>query len=267
MKQSGSEPFSLAALERISKIIGERYTGTEITELFRKAGFPDFHHDGSTKWRWVYWALEQLQSKYSGPKPVAIVIQQVCNPEEYVGNAEGYEQTITQINEVLKFYGLAVNKQTGKIIVTGKKDTSLSTRESEKARQFNSRSFHPEVIKHGRQLFIEDHHFHAVFECCKAFDKYVANKSQIDKRGQALMGAALSLKGPLKLNSQRTESERNEQEGVMYLCMGLMNAIRNPEGHEPELDWPISPEDALDIMSMISFLYRQVDKAVYYTSP
>lgn len=67
------DSFSLAALERIAKVIGDRFTGTEITELFRKAGFPDYRHDGSTKWRWVYWALEQLQSKYNGPRPVGII--------------------------------------------------------------------------------------------------------------------------------------------------------------------------------------------------
>ena len=86
----------------------------------------------------------------------------------------------------------------------------------------------------------------------------------MEKHGSELMSAALSLKGPLKLNSQRTETEKNEQEGIMHVCMGLMRAIRNPESHEPELDWPITREDALDILSLISFLYRQIDKTVCY---
>ena len=48
------------------------------------------------------------------------------------------------------------------------------------------------------------------------------------------------------------------------LYMNLMRTILNPESHEPELDWPITREDALDILSLISFLYRQVDKKVFY---
>jgi uncharacterized protein (TIGR02391 family) len=92
----------------------------------------------------------------------------------------------------------------------------------------------------------------------------VSEKSKIDKHGSDLMRASQSLKGPLKLNTQRTETERNEQEGLMHLCMGLMRAIRNPESHEPELDWPITREDALDILSLISFLYRQIDEAIFY---
>lgn len=264
MSQIKIEPFSLSALERIAKIIGDRYTGSEVTEFFRKAGFPQIRHDGTTKWRFVYSAMEQIQSSTYGPYQIAKIVQQLCDPQEYFGNAEGHGQIVNEMNEILSFYGLTVNAKDGKIVVTGKTDAVLRSRESEEARSFDSRGFHPEVRKHARLLFLEGHHFHAVFECCKAFDKYVREKSHLDKHGFDLMSAALSSKGSLKLNAQQTETERNEQEGLMHLSMGLMRAIRNPESHEPELDWLITREDALDILSLISFLFRQVDKAVFY---
>ncbi|MEA3311564.1 MAG: TIGR02391 family protein, partial [candidate division WOR-3 bacterium] len=165
------------------------------------------------------------------------------------------------------FYGLVVKTETGKIVVTGQTDAYLHSRESEEAKLFDSREFHPKVREHAKELFLEKRYFHAVFECCKAFDKYVREKSKLDKHGLSLMSSALSLKGPLKLNPQRTETEKNEQEGLMHLCIGLMRAIRNPEGHEPELDWPITREDALDILSLISYLYRKIDKTVFYSNP
>jgi hypothetical protein len=43
-----------------------------------------------------------------------------------------------------------------------------------------------------------------------------------------------------------------------------MSAIRNPTAHEPAVDWPIDLVDCLDILSFISFLFRQLEKAVYY---
>ncbi len=264
MSEIKMEPFSLSALERIAKIIGDRYTGSEITEYFRKAGFQQIRHDGTTKWRFVYSALEQIQSTPNGPYHIAKLIQQLCDPQEYFGNAEGHRKIVNEVNEILNFYELAVNTTNGKIVVSDKTDAYLRSRESEEARLFDLRDFHSEVKKHGRLLFLEGRHFHAVFECCKAFDKYVREKSKLDKHGSDLMSAALSLKGPLKLNTQRTETERSEQEGLMHLCMGLMRAIRNPEGHEPELDWPITREDALDILSLVSFLYRQIDEAIFY---
>lgn len=79
------------------------------------------------------------------------------------------------------------------------------------------------------------------------------------------MSKALSLSGPVKLNSQRTQSEQDEQQGVMYLCMGLMNAVRNPQAHEPELNWPMSREDALDVLGLVSFLFRKLAGAVVFT--
>ncbi len=192
------QPFSLSALEQIAKVIGDRYTGSEISEFFRKAGFPTIRHDGTTKWRFVYNALEQIQGNRYGPRQVAGIVQILCDPQAWAAT----------------FFG--------------------------------------------------GHYFHAVFECCKAFDKIVREKSNVDKHGSELMSGALSVTGTLKLNSQQTETQRNEQEGLMFLCIGLMRAVRNPESHEPELDWPITREDALDILSLISFVYRQVDKAIFY---
>ena len=54
------------------------------------------------------------------------------------------------------------------------------------------------------------------------------------------------------------------QDGIKFLSAGLMRAIRNPTSHEPALDWPITEKDAVDILSFISFLFRQLDSAVKY---
>lgn len=57
-------------------------------------------------------------------------------------------------------------------------------------------------------------YFHAVFECCKALDASAQKNSGISKSGQPLMAEALSLSGPVKLNSQQAQSERDEREGI-----------------------------------------------------
>lgn len=51
---------------------------------------------------------------------------------------------------------------------------------------------------------------------------------------------------------------------MAFLTSGLMSAVRNPTAHEPALEWSISENDCLDILSFISFLFRQLDKAIYY---
>jgi len=257
------EQFNLSALEAIAQIIGDRYKGSEITELFKKAGFPEIVHDGSTKWRFVYAELQDLQKQDYGPHNIAKIIEKLCDPQEYFGNADNYALIVDSINEIVSFYGLKVSEN-GKIFFDSSVSPKLKSSQKIAEKIFDERNYHLEVRKHGQKLFVEEKYFHAVFECCKAFEKYVKEKSNIDKHGSKLMSNALSLSGPLKLNTQTTETEKNEQNGIMHLCMGLTSAIRNKGAHEPELDWPISQEDALDILSLLSFLWRKIDSTVYY---
>ena len=130
---------------------------------------------------------------------------------------------------------------------------------------FMGRSFHPVVIRHAQPLFMDGHLFHAVFEAAKAFNKAVRDKARSNKDGQSLMLDVWGWeKGCLKITACLTDTDKNVQDGVKFLSAGLMNAIRNPTAHEPAVDWPISLPDCLDILSFISFLFRQLDKAVYF---
>lgn len=70
--------------------------------------------------------------------------------------------------------------------------------------------------------------------------------------------------GVLKVTPCKSETDKNVQDGIKFLSAGLMRAIRNPTSHEPALDWPITEKDAVDILSFISFLFRQLDSAVKY---
>lgn len=130
---------------------------------------------------------------------------------------------------------------------------------------FAARDFHASVVQHARNLFLQANYFHAVFEAAKAYNAEVRRKAQSTKDGQALMLEVLgSEKGVLKITACMTDTDRNVQDGVKFLSAGLMQAVRNPTAHEPALDWPIAREDCLDILSFVSFLFRQIDKAVYY---
>lgn len=145
---------------------------------------------------------------------------------------------------------------------------SESELDATKLRIFNARGFHPEVIKHCRQLFGSGHAFHAVFETAKVYNRRVQEKSRSPKDGEALMLEVWSPeKGSLKLTPCESDTDRNVQDGMKFLSAGLMRAVRNPTAHEPAVEWPISDEDALDLLSFLSFLFRQLDKAVYFSYP
>jgi uncharacterized protein (TIGR02391 family) len=131
---------------------------------------------------------------------------------------------------------------------------------------FLGRQLHREVVRHARDLFLQGHYFHAVFEAAKAYHKAVQEKAHSTKRGQDLMLAVWGCEsGVLKITSCESETDRNIQDGVKFLAAGLMRAVRNPTAHEPAVDWPISREDSLDILSFVSFLFRKLDDAVYHS--
>lgn len=131
--------------------------------------------------------------------------------------------------------------------------------------EFLKRNFHSEVIKHSQKLFTQGNFFHAVFESAKAYNKDVKEKAQSDKDGQALMLNVWGCdNGVLKATKCESQTDKDYQDGIKFISGGLMSAIRNPTAHEPAITWPIDKQDCLDILSLISFLYRQLNKSVYY---
>lgn len=131
--------------------------------------------------------------------------------------------------------------------------------------QFAARNFHPIIVEHCRDLFLQGNFFHAVFEAAKLYNKGVRIKAQSGKDGETLMMSVWGCdKGVLKVTQCSSETDANIQDGVKFLSAGLMRAIRNPTAHEPALHWPINRQDCLDILSFISFLYRKLDEAVYF---
>lgn len=133
--------------------------------------------------------------------------------------------------------------------------------------EFLKRNFHYLVIMHSQRLFAQGNYFHAVFESSKAYYKDVKIKSQSDKDGQQLMLNVWGCdNGVLKATTCQSQTDKDFQDGIKFISGGLMGAIRNPIAHEPAITWPIDKQDCLDILSLISFLYRQLDKAIYYKS-
>ena len=265
MSTASLSPLTGEALERLAQVIGDHFTGSEITRLFHRAGHTHIAHDGGTKWRFVAFAFEGLQRRDGAPHGVLSVVKRAASPEGWVGRRDQFEGLLAGCNAVLEFYGLKLSDE-GKLFRVGRSATTVARDKSDDQLAFDGRQFHPSVLKHSRAHFYRGAYFHAVFEACKALDTSVRLATQSDKSGQPLMSEALSLTGKVKVNAQQTVSERDEQQGIMFLCMGLMNAVRNPQAHEPELHWPMSREDALDVLAMISFLFRKLQSSVVVTA-
>lgn len=161
---------------------------------------------------------------------------------------------------------LAAKEDEGKILsFLESAGFSVEDEAHRRRKEFLSRGFHAEVVKHSLNLFVQGNYNHSVFEACKAYNLSTKTKAISTKDGNALMLDVWGWeKGTLKLTRCVTETEKNIQEGMKFMSAGIMQAIRNPTAHEPVLFLESDEKDALDVLAFISFLFRKLDKAVYF---
>jgi uncharacterized protein (TIGR02391 family) len=130
---------------------------------------------------------------------------------------------------------------------------------SKARRTFDDLDLHPEISRACSKLFADGHYSEAVENSCKVLDMLVKMRSmRTDPGGTELMQLVFSPKSPiLKFNEQLNDSERSEQQGMMFLFSGAMLAIRNPRAHGLVQD---HPENAIAYISFISMLAKSLDR-------
>lgn len=109
---------------------------------------------------------------------------------------------------------------------------------------------------------LDENYFHAVLEAIKGIAQRIRDMSSLTTDGADLVNTAFAVKSPvLKINTLSTETEISEQKGFSNMLVGLFGSVRNPVSHAPKKSWLMSEQDALDIMSTVSFIHRKLDNA------
>jgi len=124
-----------------------------------------------------------------------------------------------------------------------------------------SRNVHAEVLNYCRVELLDENYFHAVFESTKGVAERIRLMSGLTADGAELVNKAFSIQNPiLILGPLATESQKSEQKGFANLLVGLFGAVRNPLAHAPKTNWPMSEQDALDILTLVSLIHRKLDR-------
>ena len=126
-------------------------------------------------------------------------------------------------------------------------------------RAFGDLDLHPELARASTKLFEDGHYSNAVGEACKVLDLLVKMRSgETDISGTSLMQHVFSPKMPiLRFNDLQSQSDKDEQQGMMFLYSGAMLALRNPRAHEIIDD---DPEQALEYIGLLSLLAKALDR-------
>lgn len=260
------EPFSSQHLEAACRVLGDTQrglTGSQIERLLQEIQVEDIS-PGHTKWKRLFNALAGAQNKHRVGNHLLMFIKRAMNPVSYARDKDAFDWRRSELNVVLAFSGFQV-REDGEVI-RSTKETTLAGARARAGRlkaTLESRHVHPEVLKYCRAELLQENYFHSVLEATKSVAQRIREISGLGTDGADLVNSAFSSKTPiLALNSLETETEKSEQRGFSNLLIGLFGAIRNPVAHAPKISWPMPEQDALDILTLISFIHRKLDVVV-----
>ena len=127
---------------------------------------------------------------------------------------------------------------------------------------FDSMQFHPKIVEVSRKLFEDGHYRDAILRALVEVNNFVKAKTGLELDGKALMSQAFRIDNPvIRLNELKTQSERDEQEGFMFLFMGAMVGIRNPKAHDNIIQ--TDPLRTLEYLALASLLMKRAEEGVY----
>lgn len=261
--------FDETHLERICDVLADTDSGlkgSEIGSLLQQIGASDLE-PLITKRKRLFAALRHCQDQDGYGNRVVAFIHRAMDPVRYTNNREVFNRRRDELNQVLVFSGYRLGED-GKLhpVPTVWTLYEAEERASKLSDELHRRGIHPDVLKFCRAELVGSNYFHAVLEATKGIADKIRQRSGLMEDGARLADLAFGLGSTgtprLVFNSLQTESERNEQIGLMNLIKGVFSAYRNVTAHTPRVYARISEQDALDLLTLISLLHRRIDEAV-----
>jgi uncharacterized protein (TIGR02391 family) len=254
--------FDEAHLRRLAEVLAEAVTHRELSELLRQCGIAE--QGGEPKWERILLALRVRQKEDKCGNNVGAFVQTVMLPVRFTNRSESYMSFLSQLNEILAFSGLQLGED-GKLkpVAQARTLSEAQERAGKLRAELIRRKVHPDVLRFCKPELLQENYFHAVFEATKSVAQKIRDKTGLMADGSELVDKAFGLNAPLlAINSLRTETEQSEQKGFANLLRGMFGTFRNVTGHAPKITWPVSEQDALDLLSLVSYLHRRLDAAV-----
>ena len=142
--------------------------------------------------------------------------------------------------------------------------------------QYHWRRLHQTVKESSYEDYKKEDFYRAVEESLKRYQTKVQTKAGVDEDGQKLMLSVFGKdKAILSVSSQYKKSDGSEfsqstkeniEEGQKFMSAGMMSGVRNPIAHEEIRELKRSglftENDCLDMLSLLSHLFRRLDDAV-----
>lgn len=255
--------LSPAIIEGIANILGDTnngLTGSEIHRLLLQATILDCD-ETNTKRKRLYNAFANNQNNLKCSDNILNFISLALAPARFVNNKEKFDDLVSKVNQQLAFVGYRYNEN-GKFseIEQASIIADVQIKANNLKQEIENRGGHNEIFKYCKAELLQNNYFHAVFEANKGLFERIRELSGYNQDGYKLIEYVFSTNPVLIINNYQTQSEKDEHTGFANLLKGLCSMFRNPSAHEPKVDWPIEEQDALEILGIISYCHRRLDK-------
>lgn len=255
--------FSPEQVEQIARCVADARSHAEFTELFNRLNIDAPGPEYGAKWRRIRDALLARQNIDQVGNNIGAFIQAVMAPICFVDSVESFVSLRESLNKVLAFSGLAISEsgQLG-VVKAARTLREAEARANELREKLLARDVHFDVLTFCHPELLEHNYFHAVLEATKSVASKIRQKSGLSQDGAELVQRAFGGKQPyLAINRLSNETEVSEQKGFANLVVGLFGTFRNPTAHAPRIEWPMSEADALDLLTLVSYIHRRLDAA------
>jgi uncharacterized protein (TIGR02391 family) len=261
--------FTETQLEAIANALGdttEGLTGSEIAFLLSASKLADVGVAANKRGR-IYDAFANSQNARQDRICILAFIRKAMKPERHLKHPGRFETLRGLLNEALVFAEMAVS-ETGELMNVDRATTinEAKLRADELRADMIRRHVHQDVLRFCSEELVANNYFHAVLEAVKSLLDKLRTLSGLSGDGVSLIDQALSGDAPrVRINPMTTDSEKSEQRGFANLLRGLVGMFRNTTAHEARINWPMSKEDAEDLLSTVSLAHRRLDNAKHPT--
>ena len=260
--------FSSGTVETVAKLVGDAYTGSQISSLLIDSECGQFDSGPPrTKWARIAAAVECKQKAQGDGHPLLYVAKKSVEPgrlfsSKYPDAAKGLR---AELNTVLSTEGYALDED-GTIRRTKQKASyeDAQNRARSLREHLRKRGSHEEVLRHCRDSLLQTEHdyYEVVFEAAKGLEDRLQKMSRTELDGRELAQNVLCAKNrTIPINTGKTKTERNEQESIRLFVEGVIAGFRNPPAHRTRLDWKVSEQDAQDVLGLLALIHRRLDAA------
>lgn len=253
-------------LEGVSRALADTefgFTGIQLGQMIQQYGFVDTDPN-MTKYKRLFNSFTERINREHSYNSIYFFIQKSMDPAIEIREPEKYRRRMYEVNKILMLKGIEIN-DAGQFVKTIKAETAseVERRTRDLRKKLLGYGVHSKILECCREELLDEDYFHAVQEAAKSICERLRQMSGLSMDGTELIQTVMSIKKPyIALNSLRTETEKNLQNGLKELMLSIIHMVRNVTAHELRIRWDINESDAAEILSLISYVHKCLDICV-----